>query len=988
MSILKRITIKLIALNLIIFLILALFIPSQNFASDGNAENNESTNMTEDELRDGFVNSIIEFYNQHRNQCSYDFSFGPGRERTYRNGPDSGSYCFDCVGWVSCAFHWFLGLGGKDFTYFVDPTTSKEYSKDDDRNFIDDPTHFERVNNISQAKKGDVLVAIDQHVAIYIGDGQVLDMYEREGLGIRSINGTYTWDFVAHLYNFEGVTFNPIEGGSDISGSGSWDTEEVDLDEIAEDFNFQGMPTTVIREDEKVDVFRWIFDGIGGFLDYLTGSLITIVLKGPILGFTEVIQSTISSLIGGLNKADNKAEEGIIYTIEDVIFNKIPIFDVNVFSNTAGGENIEKGSAIQIIRNSIATWYVAFRNLVVISLSVILIYIGIRMALSTIPQGKAKYKKMLIGWLQALIIVLVVHYIMVLTLNINDSLVNLLNNSLVNSMQQQGLAEESIYDTIKTRAYDFRLSVGLPATIIYLVLVILWIRFLWVYAKRSFTILILIIIAPFIGAKYAFDSARGKKGTSFSSWLYDFVYNVLIQTVHAIVYTALMTAVISFAFDSVVGYIIALVIMNFILDADEIFRNIFNFSGKSSLSSETAKQEGYKDVLKNFAGAVFVGEVASGMYGLATGTGKFISNGVKGIYKDMGKYTPGAKQSIQNKLNSIDNKIISVVPASSISKEEETSLLATPKKLFNRINYKAKARVLAREKGIVGIKGKQLKSSLNKHLKKRYTSNFKLIKDTLTGTGSVILAVPMTVVNTKAGAGLMTLGIKKLQGISRETYFKTSGGEVQKQNAISYNTDKYTKKRDKYYKSIDDLITIKRKENEIQEEFNTVKTNTNEEKDIQGFKEAASSIILEASSTKINAIIEEYIDTNDISTIDNSTVNDIIDKVIEELGLKISLSQSNKNIIASKAKSKILKKNEEERRNNRENVDNQAEIEHIEFTKDDVVNAVQYGLVNTTVKKEFREITNDLISLDNTVKRFEKNAKTKYRKTNKFIENL
>ncbi len=71
--------------------------------------------------------------------------------------------------------------------------------------------------------------------------------------------------------------------------------------------------------------------------------------------------------------------------------------------------------------------------------------------------------------------------------------------------------EQSIYETIRTRAYDMRPTVGIPGMIMYIALVITWVRFLWVYAKRMFTVLILVIIAPFIGAKYAIDSASGKK---------------------------------------------------------------------------------------------------------------------------------------------------------------------------------------------------------------------------------------------------------------------------------------------------------------------------------------------------------------------------------------------------------------------------------------------------------------------------------------------
>lgn len=290
---------KMLCAFAIVILIIFTIIPKVNLATEGS--NSNSSTMTEEQLRDKFVNSIVEFYNQHGNQCTYPVNLSD-REATYENaaGPNAGSYSFDCVGWVSCAFHWFLGLGEQDFTYFVDPSPPV---------YIDDTEHFEKVDDISQAKKGDVLVykkrGNDQHVAIYIGDGKVLDMYTNEsgGLEIRDMNSTYAWDFVAHLYNFDGVNFSPIEGGSDVTeeGTGDWDTEEVDLDEIADKFNFSGMATTVIKEDEKVDVFRWFFEGIAGFVDYIAGLLLTLAIKAPILGYTNTILDLVNSFLRGLN---------------------------------------------------------------------------------------------------------------------------------------------------------------------------------------------------------------------------------------------------------------------------------------------------------------------------------------------------------------------------------------------------------------------------------------------------------------------------------------------------------------------------------------------------------------------------------------------------------------------------------------------------------------------------------------------------------------
>ena len=180
------------------------------------------------------------------------------------------------------------------------------------------------------------------------------------------------------------------------------------------------MPPTITKEDADTNLFTWFFDGISGFMDYIVGTIFTVIIKGPILSVTEGIKAIVNGFLNDLS-----ATEGLDYNIEKIIFNGVPILDINFFSNTAGGQAVAENSAIGLIRNTVATWYVSFRNLVIIAMAAIIIYIGIRMALSTIPQGKAKYKRMLIGWVQALVIIFVIHMVMILIINANNNVVDI-----------------------------------------------------------------------------------------------------------------------------------------------------------------------------------------------------------------------------------------------------------------------------------------------------------------------------------------------------------------------------------------------------------------------------------------------------------------------------------------------------------------------------------------------------------------------------------
>lgn len=714
------------------------------------------------------------------------------------------------------------------------------------------------------------------------------------------------------------------------------------------------------------------FDSNGGKVVKETANLFTNVFLGR-------------DVIEGEAEEDSKR-----YTIEDIIFNRIPILDINFFSDTAAGEKISEDSVVFVIRQTVAAWYVSFRNLAIVSLAIIIIYVGIRMALSTIPQGKAKYKQMLIGWIQALVIVFIVHYIMIIIINTNNSIVELIGKAHEQKMAQSGWSEVSIYDTIESRSYDNRVSVWAGALIMYLALAIMFFRFLWVYIKRSFTILILVIIAPFIGAKYAIDSATGKKGNSFRSWLFDFIYNVLLQTVHALIYTSLMTVVISIAFESLTGYLIALIFMNFILSADEIFRNIFNFD-KSAIASDTAKQESYKEAMSKFTGAVFIGQMVKGSIGTVKFAGNVGATALNRGYRAVTRKHPGIKDFVDTKLDAIDSKIEKATEAPQV-KGDATNLNESKSSLLNAIHYQAKIRRLSRKDGAIGVKARSIKSSITAHRKKRYTSNFKLVKDIVTGSASVVFAIPMSIVNLSAGTGMLTSGINSLKKVSGKKHYKYDKrkGKIVKQSDLGYKAEKYTKKRDKYYASIDLAEKISMEEEDIRNNVAELKKKgLISDNDLDDYKKKTNVFLVEASATAIDRIMEDYIEREEITNLDNLSINAIIDEVADQLQINTKMDNATKQILTSKAKSKIIMLNAKRTKEDSQNYDfgNDKDSE-IKIKPKDISKVISKSVIESIDDNRFGSLTRDLFQLDKDIKEFESKAKTRYRGANKFLENL
>lgn len=100
-----------------------------------------------------------------------------------------------------------------------------------------------------------------------------------------------------------------------------------------------------------------------------------------------------------------------------IFFNKIALLDVN-FLNFNG-----ISGTVEVFRTAVAGWYYTMRLIACMVLAVILIYIGIRMAISTIASEKAMYKKMLVDWITSLALLFLLHYIMLFTFACNDALI-------------------------------------------------------------------------------------------------------------------------------------------------------------------------------------------------------------------------------------------------------------------------------------------------------------------------------------------------------------------------------------------------------------------------------------------------------------------------------------------------------------------------------------------------------------------------------------
>lgn len=136
---------------------------------------------------------------------------------------------------------------------------------------------------------------------------------------------------------------------------------------------------------------------------------------------TLVVYSTqedgYSSILGGASAIADKE-----FTIENLLLGKYTLFDIDYFKYNNSNDEMNVNSTI---KQSVATWYYVLKNISIVISVLVLIYIGIRMSISTVASEQAKYKKMFTGWVTSFILLFVMQYIFIFLMTLQESLLQI-----------------------------------------------------------------------------------------------------------------------------------------------------------------------------------------------------------------------------------------------------------------------------------------------------------------------------------------------------------------------------------------------------------------------------------------------------------------------------------------------------------------------------------------------------------------------------------
>lgn len=322
------------------------------------------------------------------------------------------------------------------------------------------------------------------------------------------------------------------------------------------------------------------------------GATIMGAVVGLLAGAINLLAFQFDLIMGQLTFSTEEGKLNYFFSIERTVFNRIPLFNINFFEmgdtykvgiEGANQVEIESSAEVNAIKDRVAKMFRIIQIIATGLSLVVLLYIGIRMALSTLSDDKAKYKKMLIGWVESVVILFLLEYIMVAVIMFGEMLTNLfydLEIQLLSTAASDESFELVIRERIWTALFD---SSGLDYamnTVMYICLLFLQLKYFWTYLKRVLMVGFLIMIAPLITVTYGIDKAGDGKAQAFSIWMKEFVVNVLIQPLHALIY---LIFVLSAGEIAKVSPIIALAFIMAMGVVERMVKIIFDLKGLVSL---------------------------------------------------------------------------------------------------------------------------------------------------------------------------------------------------------------------------------------------------------------------------------------------------------------------------------------------------------------------------------------------------------------------
>jgi len=259
------------------------------------------------------------------------------------------------------------------------------------------------------------------------------------------------------------------------------------------------------------------------------------------------------------------------------------------------------------IQGTTASIYNALRYLVTAFYIIILVYLAIRILLSSVGKQKAHYKSLLQYWILGLLLLFSFHWVMAFIIWLSDTLTGIFADIGLSQLEGSTLwgGKETITYTIAVSLAGITSSAGAASALlnyfstfgvwgilignIYALFIAIGCLFAtlvigFVYLKRLLFIALLIIVFPLVVLAYVFDKIGDKKSQTLNFWIKEFTVNVFIQPIHALL-LAFIIVLLKTSIDGVglfdipiIGPILALALLFLIPSGEKFLKQLFQIS--------------------------------------------------------------------------------------------------------------------------------------------------------------------------------------------------------------------------------------------------------------------------------------------------------------------------------------------------------------------------------------------------------------------------
>ena len=307
---------------------------------------------------------------------------------------------------------------------------------------------------------------------------------------------------------------------------------------------------------------------ISGLLTITTRGASKLLIKGDeVTAWSKDLYSTIG-LPGGYSIN--------WFTIEDTVFNQIDLFDADFFDIDKNKNDVN-----QAIKTSVATFYYIMRVLALVIQLAMLIYLGIRMAISTVASEMAKYKSMLKDWIVSMVLLFVTPYIIICINTIAEALVAMFFSLKTGAGFEKSIMSQTMNLLNVINGWSY-----VAVICMYFVMTFYQVKFFFMYLFRFLGMGFLIVISPLITITYSATktpiAGKGGKAGAYNNWLEEYMVNAFIQPLHAGIYLVfIVTANEIFK----VAPFLAVIFFMTLSRAEKIVKNIFKMRSMSSIHS-------------------------------------------------------------------------------------------------------------------------------------------------------------------------------------------------------------------------------------------------------------------------------------------------------------------------------------------------------------------------------------------------------------------